>query len=158
MALRLYHPAAMAGPDRPCRKLEKSVVLTGAREISYERLTPRARRGPPSSCGWRPTGRPATIVQAALQQADNNIPNSVEASMSKAAAGRMASDVTCKTVELAGTTGYSEHRQREVGPRLQDPGHSRAPSRSSSWWSRADCWACRRPSSNSLAAVPPEFQ
>lgn len=41
-------------------------------------------------------------------QADNNIPNSKEASMSKAKAGRMASDVTLKTVELAGTTGYSE--------------------------------------------------
>jgi acyl-CoA dehydrogenase len=44
----------------------------------------------------------------AAWQADNNIPNSKEASMSKAKAGRMATDVTCKTVELAGTTGYSE--------------------------------------------------
>jgi acyl-CoA dehydrogenase len=44
----------------------------------------------------------------AAWQADNNIPNSKEASMSKAKAGRMASDVTCKTVELAGTAGYSE--------------------------------------------------
>jgi acyl-CoA dehydrogenase len=44
----------------------------------------------------------------AAWQADNNIPNSKEASMSKAKSGRMASDVTCKTIELAGTTGYSE--------------------------------------------------
>jgi acyl-CoA dehydrogenase len=44
----------------------------------------------------------------AAWQADNNIPNSKEASMSKAKAGRMASDVTLKTVELAGTAGYSE--------------------------------------------------
>jgi acyl-CoA dehydrogenase len=41
-------------------------------------------------------------------QADNRIPNSKEASMSKAKAGRVASDITCKAVELAGTTGYSE--------------------------------------------------
>lgn len=41
-------------------------------------------------------------------QADNNIPNSKEASMGKAKAGRMATDVTLKTVELAGTLGYSE--------------------------------------------------
>jgi len=41
-------------------------------------------------------------------QADNNIPNSKEASMGKAKAGRMATDVTLKTVELAGTVGYSE--------------------------------------------------
>jgi len=45
----------------------------------------------------------------AAWQADNNIPNSKEASMSKAKAGRVATDITCKTVELAGTTGYSEH-------------------------------------------------
>ncbi|MEG7364354.1 acyl-CoA dehydrogenase family protein, partial [Pseudomonas citronellolis] len=42
----------------------------------------------------------------AAWQADNSIPNSKEASMGKAKAGRMASDVTLKTVELAGTTGY----------------------------------------------------
>ncbi|MDD4868092.1 MAG: acyl-CoA dehydrogenase family protein [Mycobacterium sp.] len=44
----------------------------------------------------------------AAWQADNNIPNSKEASMSKAKASRVASDITCKAVELAGTTGYSE--------------------------------------------------
>lgn len=41
-------------------------------------------------------------------QADNNIPNSKEASMAKAKAGRVGSDITCKAVELAGTAGYSE--------------------------------------------------
>jgi acyl-CoA dehydrogenase len=48
------------------------------------------------------------LTLRAAWQADNNIPNSKEASMSKAKAGRMASDVTLKAVELAGTTGYSE--------------------------------------------------
>lgn len=42
-------------------------------------------------------------------QADNNIPNSKEASMGKAKAARVASDITLKAVELAGTVGYSEH-------------------------------------------------
>jgi acyl-CoA dehydrogenase len=41
-------------------------------------------------------------------QADNDIPNSKEASMGKAKAGRVASDITLKAVELAGTLGYSE--------------------------------------------------
>jgi acyl-CoA dehydrogenase len=41
-------------------------------------------------------------------QADNGIPNSKEASMGKAKAARVATDVTLKAVELAGTTGYSE--------------------------------------------------
>ena len=41
-------------------------------------------------------------------QADNDIPNSKEASMGKAKAARVATDVTLKAVEMAGTTGYSE--------------------------------------------------
>src|SRR6202011_6348266 len=41
-------------------------------------------------------------------QADNDIPNSKEASMGKAKSARVASDITLKAVELAGTTGYSE--------------------------------------------------
>jgi acyl-CoA dehydrogenase len=41
-------------------------------------------------------------------QADNKIPNSKEASMGKAKAARVASDITLKAVEMAGTTGYSE--------------------------------------------------
>ncbi|HEV7422866.1 MAG TPA: acyl-CoA dehydrogenase family protein [Mycobacterium sp.] len=41
-------------------------------------------------------------------QADNKIPNSKEASMGKAKSARVASDITLKTVELAGTAGYSE--------------------------------------------------
>jgi acyl-CoA dehydrogenase len=40
--------------------------------------------------------------------ADNRKPNSMEASMAKAKAGRMGSDVTLRCVELAGTFGYSE--------------------------------------------------
>jgi len=48
------------------------------------------------------------LALRAAWQADNKIPNSKEASMSKAKAGRMASDVTLKAVEMAGTAGYSE--------------------------------------------------
>ncbi|UQE74280.1 acyl-CoA dehydrogenase family protein [Gordonia sp. PP30] len=40
--------------------------------------------------------------------ADNKLPNSLEASMSKAKAGRTVTDITNKAVELAGTLGYSE--------------------------------------------------
>ncbi len=59
-------------------------------------------------------------------QADNRIPNSKEASMGKAKAARVASDITLKTVELAGTAGYSEESTvGEVGARLEDPRHLR---------------------------------
>jgi acyl-CoA dehydrogenase len=45
--------------------------------------------------------------------ADNRMPNSVEASMAKAKAGRVGSDVTLSCVELAGTLGYSEEELLE---------------------------------------------
>ncbi|MBF6132151.1 acyl-CoA dehydrogenase family protein [Nocardia otitidiscaviarum] len=44
----------------------------------------------------------------AAWMADNKKPNSLEASMSKAKAGRMGTDVTLKAVELAGPLGYSQ--------------------------------------------------
>ncbi len=40
--------------------------------------------------------------------ADNRKPNSMQASMAKAKAGRVGTDVTLRCVELAGTFGYSE--------------------------------------------------
>ena len=48
------------------------------------------------------------MLQAAWM-ADNGKPNSLEASMAKAKAGRVGSDVTLRCVELAGSVGYSEH-------------------------------------------------
>ncbi|WP_395691946.1 acyl-CoA dehydrogenase family protein [Nocardioides sp.] len=47
------------------------------------------------------------MLQAAWM-ADNHRPNSLEASMAKAKAGRVGSDITLSCVELAGTVGYSE--------------------------------------------------
>ena len=44
----------------------------------------------------------------AAWMADNKEPNSLEASMSKAKAGRTGTDTTNKVVELTGTLGYSE--------------------------------------------------
>ncbi len=48
------------------------------------------------------------LTVRAAWQADNKIPNSKEASMAKAKAGRVGTDITLRAVELAGTTGYSE--------------------------------------------------
>ena len=44
----------------------------------------------------------------AAWMADNKQPNSTEASMSKAKAGRVVTDITNKTVEIGATAGYSE--------------------------------------------------
>jgi acyl-CoA dehydrogenase len=52
------------------------------------------------------------MLQAAWM-ADNRKPNSLEASMAKAKAGRVGSDVTLSCVELCGAVGYSEHELLE---------------------------------------------
>ena len=51
-------------------------------------------------------------IQAAWM-ADNKIPNTKEASESKAKAGRVATEITLKAVELAGPLGYSERELLE---------------------------------------------
>jgi acyl-CoA dehydrogenase len=48
------------------------------------------------------------LTLAATWMADNNKPNSLEASMAKAKAGRVGVEITLRCVELAGSYGYSE--------------------------------------------------
>ena len=48
------------------------------------------------------------LTLRAAWMADNNQPNSLEASMAKAKAGRMCTDVTLRCVELCGSIGYGE--------------------------------------------------
>ncbi len=48
------------------------------------------------------------LTLQAAWMADNRKPNSLEASMAKAKAGRVGSDITLGCVELAGSVGYSE--------------------------------------------------
>jgi len=49
------------------------------------------------------------LTMEATWMADNNKPNSLQASMSKAKAGRVGVEITLKCVELAGAYGYSEN-------------------------------------------------
>lgn len=48
------------------------------------------------------------LTLRAAWMADNRLPNSLEASMAKAKAGRVGSDITLSCVELCGSIGYSE--------------------------------------------------
>ncbi|MGH3645853.1 MAG: acyl-CoA dehydrogenase family protein [Micromonosporaceae bacterium] len=48
------------------------------------------------------------LTLQAAWMADNNQPNSLQASMAKAKAGRVCTEITLRCVELAGSTGYSE--------------------------------------------------
>ena len=102
--------AAMAVGIARAALEELRVILTDAGvEIDYDKPA-HAQSAPAAEflrmeADWE-SGYLLTLRSA--WQADNNIPNSKEASMGKAKAARVASDVTLKTVELAGTTGYSE--------------------------------------------------
>mgnify|MGYP001309603471 CR=1 FL=1 len=53
------------------------------------------------------------LTLRAAWKADNRQPNSLEASMAKAKAGRVGSDITLSCVELCGTLGYSENELLE---------------------------------------------
>jgi acyl-CoA dehydrogenase len=48
------------------------------------------------------------LTLEAAWMADNRKPNSLQASMAKAKAGRVGSEITLRCVELAGSLGYSE--------------------------------------------------
>lgn len=53
------------------------------------------------------------LMLKAAWMADNGIPNSMEASMSKAKAARVANQITLRCVELCGALGYSEQELLE---------------------------------------------
>jgi len=53
------------------------------------------------------------LMLKAAWMADNGIPNSMEASMSKAKAARVANQITLRCVELCGNLGYSENELLE---------------------------------------------
>ncbi|MBJ7340116.1 acyl-CoA dehydrogenase family protein [Mycolicibacterium sp.] len=102
--------AAMAvGVARASLEQLRTILTDAGVEISYDK--PAHSQSAPAAeflrmeAEWE-SGYLLTLRSA--WQADNKIPNSKEASMGKAKAARVASDITLKAVELAGTTGYSE--------------------------------------------------
>jgi acyl-CoA dehydrogenase len=102
--------AAMAvGVARAALEELRTILTAAGIEISYDK-PPHAQSAPAAEflrmeADWE-AGYLLTLRSA--WQADNAIPNSKEASMGKAKAARVASDITLKAVEMAGTTGYSE--------------------------------------------------
>ena len=102
--------AAMAvGVARAALEELRTILTEAGVEISYDKPA-HAQSAPAAEflrleADWE-AGYLLTVRSA--WQADNGIPNSKEASMGKAKAARVASDITLKAVEMAGTTGYSE--------------------------------------------------
>ncbi|MGU3499378.1 acyl-CoA dehydrogenase family protein [Mycobacterium sp. C31M] len=102
--------AAMAVGVARAALEELRVILTEAGiEISYDKpahaQSAAAAEFLRMEADWE-SGYLLTVRSA--WQADNKIPNSKEASMGKAKAARVGSDITLKAVEMAGTAGYSE--------------------------------------------------
>ena len=107
--------AAMAvGVARAALEELRKILIDAGIEISYDKpahaQSAAAAEFLRMEADWE-SGYLLTMRSA--WQADNKIPNSKEASMGKAKAARVASDITLKTVELAGTTGYSEETMLE---------------------------------------------
>ncbi|HEY9304658.1 MAG TPA: acyl-CoA dehydrogenase family protein [Mycobacterium sp.] len=102
--------AAMAvGIARATLEELRKILANAGVEISYDK--PSHAQSAPAAEFLRMEADWEAAYQLTLRaawQADNKIPNSKEASMAKAKAGRVGSDITLKAVELAGTAGYSE--------------------------------------------------
>lgn len=102
--------AAMAvGCARASLDLTRDLLKDAGIEVDYDRpahvQSAAAAKFLQMEADWE--GAYLLTLQAAWM-ADNREPNSLEASMAKAKAGRVGSDITLSCVELAGAVGYSE--------------------------------------------------
>jgi len=102
--------AAMAvGCARASLDLTRELLERAGVVVDYDRpaqtQSAAAARFLQMEADWE--GAQLLTLQAAWM-ADNRKPNSLEASMAKAKAGRVGSDITLGCVELAGSIGYSE--------------------------------------------------
>lgn len=102
--------AAMAiGVTRAALEELRTILTDAGIEISYD--TPPNNQHAAAAEFLRMEADYESAYLLALRaawMADNKKPNSLQASMSKAKAGRTGTDVTLKSVELAGAVGYSQ--------------------------------------------------
>jgi acyl-CoA dehydrogenase len=102
--------AAMAvGCSRAALDVTRDLLRQAGTEVDFDRpahvQSAAAARFLQLESDWE--GARLLMMQAAWM-ADNGRPNSLEASMAKAKAGRVGSDVTLSCVELCGAVGYAE--------------------------------------------------
>lgn len=107
--------AAMAiGVARAALEELRTILTDAGVDISYDKPTHAQSAAAAEFLRMEADWESAYLLTVrSAWQADNGIPNSKEASMGKAKAARVASDITLKAVELAGTTGYSEQTLME---------------------------------------------
>ena len=102
--------AAMAvGCARAALDLTRELLAQAGVEVDYDRpaitQSAAAAKFLQMEADWEAAH---LLTLQAAWMADNRKPNSLEASMAKAKAGRVGSDITLSCVELAGSVGYSE--------------------------------------------------
>jgi acyl-CoA dehydrogenase len=102
--------ASMAvGCARAALDLTRDLLTQAGVEVDYDRpaqvQSAAAAKFLQMEADWEAA---QLLTMQAAWMADNRKPNSLEASMAKAKAGRVGSDITLSCVELAGTVGYSE--------------------------------------------------
>jgi acyl-CoA dehydrogenase len=102
--------AAMAvGCARASLDLTRDILAQAGVEIDYDRPAYSQSAAAATFLQLEADWEAAYLLTLqSAWMADNRKPNSVEASMAKAKAGRMGTDVTLRCVELVGTLGYSE--------------------------------------------------
>jgi acyl-CoA dehydrogenase len=107
--------AAMAvGCARASLELTRDLLAEAGVEIDYDRPTHLQPAAAATFLELEADWESAYLLTLqAAWMADNARPNSLQASMAKAKAGRAANDITLRCVELAGSLGYSEHHLLE---------------------------------------------
>ncbi|WP_030484301.1 acyl-CoA dehydrogenase family protein [Nocardioides aequoreus] len=102
--------AAMAvGCARASLDLTRDLMADAGIEVDYDRPTQLQTAAAATFLALEAEWEAAYLLTLqSAWMADNREPNSMQASMAKAKAGRMGSEVTLRCVELAGTLGYSE--------------------------------------------------
>lgn len=107
--------AAMAiGLGRACLERTKEILTNAGIKFDYE--TPILKQQAivaeyyKLQADWEAA---RLLTMQAAWMADNGIPNTVQASMAKAKAGRMSNDVSLKCIELIGSVAYQEDEMLE---------------------------------------------
>jgi acyl-CoA dehydrogenase len=107
--------AAMAvGCARASLELTRELLADAGVEVDYDRPAHVQPAAAATYLTMEADWEAAYLLTLqAAWMADNAHPNSLQASMAKAKAGRTANDITLRCVELTSTLGYSEHELLE---------------------------------------------
>ena len=102
--------AGMAvGVARACLERTRELLSQAGVEIDYDRATARQSAAAAEFITMEADWEAARLLTLqAAWMADNHVPNSLQASMAKAKAGRVATDIALRCVALCGAAGFGE--------------------------------------------------